>query len=201
MQAEKTCIYAALFQHAPYVEWMKQEKALLHYFPICSCSFYCSYQFLWTERKTIWEVNTNLGNIAIMNLQTLWNHVLVMFIYSSMYQNQLLEDFYQKHLYHSILIRLSKFSTIVHTKVLYGVEFSLSASVMNVVSTRVYCKLHRRYIGALQFRWCRSLWLLMLHLLEAMYVALCKDLFDMDGALHHLFWKSSIEGSNMFWVY
>ena len=81
-----------------------------------------------------------------MNLKTLWNHVLVM------YQNQLLEYFYQKHLYHSILIRLSKFSTIVHTKVLYGVEFSLSASVMNVVSTRVYCKVHRRYIGALQFR-------------------------------------------------
>ena len=67
-------------------------------------------------------------------------------------KNQLLEDFYLQHPYHSILFRLSKLSTIVHTKVLYGVEFSLSASVMNVVSTRVYCKVHRRYIGALQFR-------------------------------------------------
>ena len=184
MQAEKTCIYAALFQHAPYVEWMKQEKALLHYFPICSCSFYCSYQFLWTERKTIWEVNTNLGNIAIMNLQTLWNHVLVMFIYSSMYQNQLLEDFYQKHLYHSILIRLSKFSTIVHTKVLYGVEFSLSASVMNVVSTRVYCKVHRAHCSLgdadLYGFWCCICW------------KLCtwpcvKTSLEMDGALHRIF--------------
>mgnify|MGYP007022856090 CR=1 FL=1 len=74
----------------------------------------------------------------------------------------ILEDFYQKHLYHSILIRLSKFGTIVHTKVLYGVEFSLSASVMNVVSTRVYCKVHRAHCSLgdadLYGFWCCICW-------------------------------------------